>query len=191
MDPKVDHHVGRAKRWQAELQAVRAVLLDCGLEESLKWGKPCYAHGGSNVAILQNMKGFLSLMFFKGILLADPEGVLEEQGENTHAARRVCFTSLAQVREREGTVRALVAEAVRVEAAGVALPPAPAVVWADELQARLDADASLKAAFEALTPGRQREYNLHISAAKQSETRARRVEQQVERILGGKGLRDR
>jgi uncharacterized protein YdeI (YjbR/CyaY-like superfamily) len=191
MDPSVDQHIARAKRWQLELQAVRTLLLDCGLDESLKWGKPCYAHDGSNVAILQSMKGFLALLFFKGVLLRDPEGVLEEQGENTHAARRVCFTSLDRVRALDGAVRALVAEAVRVEDAGVPLPEPPPVVWADELQARLAADAALKAAFEGLTPGRQREYNLHFSGAKRSATRTRRVAQQVERILAGKGLRDR
>jgi len=191
MDPKVERHVAQATRWQAELEAVRALLLDCGLDEALKWGKPCYARDGANVAILQNMKGFLALMFFKGILLDDPDGVLEEQGDNTHAARRVCFTSVGEVRALEGTVRALVAEAVRVEVEGVDLPEPPPVVWAEELQARLDADAALKAAFHGLTPGRQREYNLHISGAKQSATRARRVAQHEARILAGKGLRDR
>lgn len=191
MDPQVARYIAKATRWQDESEHLRALLLGCGLNEALKWGKPCYSHQGSNVAILQNMKPFLALMFFKGALLDDPQGVLQEQGENTRSARRLCFTSVEQVTGMDATVRALVSEALRVEAEGLTLPARPPLVLVEELAAGLDADPTLKAAFEALTPGRQREYNLHISGAKQSVTRARRVEQQVERILAGKGLRDR
>lgn len=165
-------------------------MLDQGLEEELKWGKPCYTHDGQNIAILQKMKAFLALLFFKGALMDDPEGLLREQGKNTRSARRLCFTSVEQVDREEAAIRALIRSAVAVEEAGLELPPAPAPELAEELQARLDADPALKRAFEALTPGRQRAYDLHISGAKRSETRARRVEQHVPRILAGKGLRD-
>jgi len=169
---------------------LRAILLDCGLHEALKWGKPCYTHGGVNIAILQKMNAFLALMFFKGALLDDPKGLLEEQGENSRSARRLCFTDVRQVARMDASVRSFVGKAIAVEEAGLELPKRPDLVLVDELRARLDRDPALKAAFEKLTPGRQREYNLQVSSAKQSKTRVQRVEQQVPRILAGKGLRD-
>lgn len=191
MNPKVDAYVARSERWPAELAALRAVLLDCGLTEELKWGKPCYSEGGHNIAIVQEMKPHLALMFFKGALLADTAGVLVEQGPNSRSARRIEFHTVQDVRELADTVRAYVAEAVDVEAAGLAVGPAPEPSLAAELQERLDADPALRTAFEALTPGRRREYNLHISEAKQAATRAGRVDKCVPKILAGKGFRDR
>lgn len=187
----VDEFLAKAKRWRDETAALRDILLDCELEESIKWGKPCYAHGDANIAVIQPMKGFLALMFFKGALIEDPRGLLEEQGENTRSARRLCFTSVEQVAKRERAVRGFVKKAIAVEKKGLTLPKRSKLVLAQELQARLDGDRKLKAAFAALTPGRQREYNLFVSGAKQSKTRAARVEKHVRRILAGKGLRDR
>ncbi|MEZ5266569.1 MAG: YdeI family protein [Acidimicrobiia bacterium] len=191
MNHKVDAYLDRAKLWPAELAALRAVLLDCGLTEELKWGKPCYSHGGHNIAILQEMKPHLALMFFKGALLADPAGVLVDQGPNSRSARRIEFHTVQDVQDLADTVRAYVDEAIDVEAAGLEVGPAPEPSLAAELQERLDADPALRAAFEALTPGRRREYNLHISEAKQAATRAGRVEKCVPKILAGKGFRDR
>lgn len=186
----VDEFLACATSWHDECAALRAILLDCGLGEAIKWGKPCYTHDGSNIAIVQPFKDFLALMYFKGALLDAPDGVLQEQGENTRSARRLCFTSVAQVAEMEATVRDLVRQAIEVDQAGLTVDP-PELELVDELQARLDDDPALKAAFEALTPGRQREYNLYVSGAKQSQTRARRVDKHAPRILAGKGLRDR
>ncbi len=191
MNPKVDAYIARSERWPQEMTRLRDVLLGCGLTEELKWGKPCYAHGGANIAIIQEMKDFLALMFFKGALMEDPEGILEEQGPNSRSALRIRFTSPADVERLAGTLPDYVAEAIRVEEAGLEVGPAPDLALAEELQQRLDGDPDLAAAFEALTPGRQREYNLHISEAKQSSTRAARVEKHVDRIREGKGLRDR
>ncbi len=190
MDRRLETFFADDARWGREAARLRPVLLDCGLDEALKWGKPCYGHEDANIAILQPMKAFLSLMFFKGALLDDPKGLLEEQGENTRAARRLCFTSVEEVARKERAIRAFARKAIAAEEACLALPAKPRLVLADELRARLDADDGLKAAFEALTPGRQREYNLHVAGAKQATTRARRVEQHVARILAGKGLRD-
>jgi len=191
VNPKVDAYIARSERWPQEMTRLRDVLLGCGLTEELKWGKPCYAHGGANIAIIQEMKDFLALMFFKGALMEDPEGILEEQGPNSRSALRIRFTSPADVERLAGTLPDYVAEAIRVEEAGLEVGPAPDLALAEELQQRLDGDPDLAAAFEALTPGRQREYNLHISEAKQSSTRAARVEKHVDRIREGKGLRDR
>lgn len=187
----VEASIERSARWSAELRAVRRILLGCGLTEAIKWGKPCYGHDGRNIAILQEMKDFLALMFFKGALLDDPDGVLEEQGANTRSARRVRFTSVDDVRRSAGAVEALVKDAIRVEEAGLEVGPPPELVLVAELAERLDADPRLRAAFDGLTPGRQRAYHLHVSAAKQPATRAARAEQCVPRILAGKGLRDR
>ncbi|MCC6438172.1 MAG: YdeI/OmpD-associated family protein [Acidimicrobiales bacterium] len=191
MNPKVDAYIGRSTSWSDELASLRAILLGCGLGEEIKWGKPCYGHEGRNIVILQEMKAFLALMFFKGALLRDPDGVLVEQGPNSRSALRIEFRSLQDVTARADTVRAYVAEAVEVENAGLKVGPAPELELVAELQERLDGDAALRDAFSALTPGRQREYNLHIGDAKQSATRAARVDKCAPRILAGKGFRDR
>ncbi len=191
--PDVDAYLADATRWPEEIAELRAILLRCGLEESVKWGKPCYSDTASenNIAIIQSMKNFLALLFFKGALLDDPRGLLKEQGANTRSARRLCFTSVGQVREHAPAVRDLVRRAIEVEAEGKTLPERGALVLAEELQARLDADPKLAKAFETLTPGRQRAYNLYITGAKQAKTRHARVDKHVTRILAGKGLRDR
>ena len=191
MNPKVDAYVGRSTSWPAELAALRAILLGCGLSEDIKWGKPCYGHDGRNIVILQEMKAFLALMFFKGALLRDPEGVLVEQGPNSRSARRIEFRSVQDVTALAETLQVYVAEAIEVEDAGLQVGPAPALELVAELQERLDADPALRDAFAALTPGRQREYNLHIGDAKQPATRTARVEKCTPKILSGKGFRDR
>jgi uncharacterized protein YdeI (YjbR/CyaY-like superfamily) len=191
VNPEVDAYVERSTQWPAEMAALRTVLVGCELDEELKWAKPCYAHGGRNIAIVQEMKPFLALMFFKGALLDDPEGVLEEQGPNSRSARRMTFTSVDEVTEQADVVRGLVAQAIAAEAAGLSVPAADELELVAELRARLDADADLRAAFEGLTPGRQREYHLHIASAKQSATRHNRIDRVIPRILAGLGLRDR
>ncbi len=190
-NPEVDAFVARSRQWAREMALLRPILVGCGLTEELKWAKPCYTHRGANIVIIQPMKETLALMFFKGALVHDPAGVLEAQGPSSRSARRIRFTSVDDVTRLEGTVKELVERAIAVEDAGQALGPAPTLVLVDELQARLDADPVLRAAFEALTPGRRREYNLYVAGAKQAATRAARVEACVARILEGKGRRDR
>lgn len=189
--PDVDSYIDAADLWPDEIAALRPLLLETGLDESIKWGKPCYALGDANIAIVQEFSDRLALMFFKGILLQDPAGVLEEVGPNSHAARRMTFSSVEDVQRLADVVTAYVSEAIAVEEAGTPVPPRPEEEIADELQERLASDPELSAAFDELTPGRQREYNLHVTRAKQASTRQRRVDQIVPRILAGKGLRDR
>ena len=190
MNPRVDAYIGRSEKWPEEMAEVRAILLGCGLTEDLKWGKPCYSHEGRNIVILQEMKAFLALMFFKGALLDDPAGVLEEQGPNSRSALRIRFTSVDDVAGLADVVKAYVDQAIDVEDAGMEVGPAPELRLVEELQRRLDEDPVLRSAFEALTPGRQREYNLYFSDAKQAKTREARVEKHTQKILDGKGLRD-
>lgn len=190
-NPEVDAYVERSELWPDEITAVRPILTECGLVEEIKWAKPCYTHDGSNIVIVQEMKDFLALMFFKGALLDDPHGLLEDQGPNSRSARRIRITSVDDVVRLADPIADYVREAVAVERSGHRVEPAPDLQLVGELQTRLDDDPALRAAFDALTPGRQREYNLYVSDAKQSTTRASRVEKHVQRILDGKGLRDR
>ncbi len=190
MNPDVDAYIERSEKWPAEMAALRPALLDAGLTEEIKWGKPCYSHDGKNIVILQEMNEFLALMFFKGALLSDPAGILEDQGPNSRSARRIRFTSVEAVNRVVGNVKAYLGEAIAVAEADLHVGGPPALILADELQARLDDDPALRAAFESLTPGRQREYNLYVSDAKRPETRAARVDKHVPRILAGQGLRD-
>jgi uncharacterized protein YdeI (YjbR/CyaY-like superfamily) len=191
MNPEVDAYIERSDKWPNESRAIRPILLSCGLTEDIKWGKPCYSADGKNILILQEFKDFLALLFFKGALLNDVAGVLEAQGPNSRSALRVRFTSVDDVARLATTIKAYVAEAIDIEGAGIEVGPAPDLVLVDELQRRLDQDPALRAAFDALTPGRRREYNLHFTDAKQSETRAARVEKYTQKILDGKGFRDR
>lgn len=170
---------------------LRPILLGCGLEESIKWAKPCYSHDGANVAILQEMKDVLALMFFKGALLSDPDGVLEDQGPNSRSARRIRFTSTQDVARMADLLPRYVEEAILIESSGRKVEPVPELVLAEELRDRLDQDTDLRRAFEALTPGRRREYQLYVSGAKKATTRADRVDRCVPRIMEGKGLRER
>ncbi len=191
MNPEVDAYVARSEKWPLEMAALRPTLLGCGLTEAIKWGKPCYGHEGKNIVIIQEMNDFLALMFFKGSLLTDPEQVLKEQGPNSRSARRIEFTSVEDVARLADTVEAYVAEAIEVERAGLEVGPAPELVLVEELRNRLDQDPALEAAFESLTPGRQREYNLYFSDAKQAATRQARIEKYADKILDGRGFRDR
>jgi uncharacterized protein YdeI (YjbR/CyaY-like superfamily) len=191
VNPDVDAHIERSEAWRAEMTGIRAILLGCGLEERLRWGKPCYAHDGRNVVILQQMKDFLALMFFKGALMDDPHGLLEEQGPNSRSARRIRVTGERDVDRLREVLPAYVREAVAVEERGLEAGPAPEPEPVPELRERLERDAALRAAFEGLTPGRRREYHLHLAGAKRAATRTARIEACAARILDGRGLRDR
>ena len=187
----VDAYIRDSERWPDEIAALRPHLLGCGLEEEIKWRKPCYRHGGANIVIVQEMKEHLSLMFFKGVFIDDVHGALHDQGPNSRSARRMQFTSVVEVEQMATVIREYVARAIEVEEAGLEIGPAPEPELVDELQRRLDQDPELKEAFAALTPGRRRQYNMHISGAKQAKTREARVEKAVPKILAGRGLQDR
>ncbi|SMO84650.1 YdeI/OmpD-associated family protein [Fodinibius sediminis] len=191
MNPNVDKFLNRADRWSEEMKQLRLISLDCGLTESLKWGKPCYSFQESNILIIQPFKTSCALMFFKGVLLDDPHDVLEKPGEHSRVARRIPFTSRREIVEMEPILTSYIRQAVEVEKSGLEVDleereePIP-----KEFQAKMDENPALKTAFEALTPGRQRGYLLYFSGAKQSKTRKRRVEKYMDNILNGKGLRE-
>ena len=190
-NPEVERAIGGSSRWRAEASTLREILLECGLTEELKWRKPCYLHEGKNICIIQEMKHFLALLFFRGALLEDPEGLLERQGPHSRSGFRMRFTGVREVTEAAGSIRAYVREAIRVEEAGLAVEKGTDVEYPDELVERFNADPDLKAAFERLTPGRRRFYLIHFSGAKKSRTRAARIERYRRKILDGKGFNDR
>ncbi|HSC87422.1 MAG TPA: DUF1801 domain-containing protein [Polyangiaceae bacterium] len=190
-NPRVDDFVLHAAKWQGEIQKLRTILLECKLEEELKWGKPCYAFEGKNIAIIQPFKDQCALMFFKGALLTDSHGLLRSQGANTQSALRLEFTSETQI--KKSALKDYVKQAIAVEQAGLRVPASAKteLPHPDELTRALQRDRRLAKAFGALTPGRQRAYVMHFSGAKQSATRAARIEKCAPDILAGKGLNDR
>jgi uncharacterized protein YdeI (YjbR/CyaY-like superfamily) len=181
-----------AKKWQNETESLRKIALECDLVEERKWGKPCFTYQKKNVAIIVPLKDACALTFFKGALLKDPKHILQKIGE-AQAGRWVKFTSPQEVAALQPTLKRYLYEAVEVEESGEKIPlkkiseyPVPA-----ELQATLNAAPKVKAAFEALTPGRRKSYILHVSGAKQSKTRAARAEKCVPMILAGRGFNER
>ena len=189
-NPRVDAFVGRAKSWRSEIEKLRSILLDAGLEEDLKWGKPCFQFEGKNIAIIQPFKPHLSLMFFKGALLKDTHKLLRSQGEATQSALRLEFTSEAQV--KPSVVKSYVKQAIAVEKDGlkVDFKAKRELELPEELTKILKKDRKLAKAFDALTPGRRRGYVLYFEAAKQSQTRTTRIEKSIPKILAGLGMHD-
>ena len=192
-NPKVDPCFEEAARWREEMEALRKIILECPLTEELKWGKPFYSVQGGNVLVIWGFKDHAALGFCKGALLHDAHGILSQIGENTQAVRKVRFTSVREIAGLEPVLKAYIHEAIEVERSGreVAYKATSEFVVPAELQKKLDETATLKNAFEALTPGRQRGYLLHFAAPKQAKTRAARVDKCTPQILAGKGLNDR
>jgi uncharacterized protein YdeI (YjbR/CyaY-like superfamily) len=191
-NPKVDWYFTKAEQWKKEARKLREIILDCGLDEELKWGKPCYAFEGSNIVLIHGFKNYCAILFMKGALLKDSKGILVQQTENVQAARQIRFMNLKDITEKEAAIRAYVKEAIEVETAGLEVPlkKTSEFKMPEEFKKKLGKNATLKKAFEALTPGRQRGYLLYFSAAKQSTTREARVEKCAPQILKGKGLDD-
>ncbi len=192
-NPKVDEYLSKAKKWQEEMEKLRAIILDCGLSEEIKWRLPCYTFQKANVVIIQGFKEYCALMFFKGALLRDVNSILIKPGKNTQAGRQIRFTNVSEIIEMESILKAYVKEAIQVEKAGLKVKLKKTADYSipEEFQNKLDENPSLKTAFDALTPGRQRAYIYYFSSAKQSKTRESRVEKYIPEILMGKGLNDR
>jgi uncharacterized protein YdeI (YjbR/CyaY-like superfamily) len=192
-NPKVDFFFNEASQWQTAFGELRAICLDCKLEENLKWGQACYSLAdGTNIVLIHGFKEYCALLFFKGVLLKDPGGLLIQQTENVQAARQMRFTNVHQITELKTTIKAYIFEEIEVEKAGfkVEMKKTEDFCMPEEFEAKLASDAKLKAAFEALTPGRQRGYLFYFSQAKQSKTRVERIEKLAPKIMAGKGFSD-
>jgi uncharacterized protein YdeI (YjbR/CyaY-like superfamily) len=192
MNPKVDLYLSSAKKWRKELDKLRTIILDCQLTEELKWGKPCYVFQKSNIVILLPLKAYCALLFCKGALLSDPNGILIQPGENTQAARQIRFTNVREIVEMETILKAYIHQAIEAEKAGLEVnyKKITEFVIPEEFRKKLDEVPALKTAFDALTPGRQRGYILYFSAPKQSKTRESRIQKCTRQILDGKGIND-
>lgn len=192
MNAKVDFYFTKEKKWEQEIKRLRTIVLNCGLIEELKWGCPCYMHHKSNIVLIHVFKDYCALLFFKGALLSNADGILIQQTENVQAARQIRFTDIKQVIEQESAIKACIYEAIEVDKAGLQFEfkKTSDFTVTEEFQNKLDEMPQLKIAFETLTPGRQKAYMLHFSAPKQSKTRESRVEKCIPQILIGKGLND-
>ncbi len=192
MNPKVDAFISNAKKWQTEIIQLRTLLLECGLTEEFKWRNPCYTFQGNNVVLIGSFAAFCTLSFFKGTLLQDSNAVMSKPGENSQSMRFFKFHNLEEIIKQQSIIKAYIYEAIEIEKAGlkVILKSNSDLELVEELQVALNKNPTLKTAFEALTPGRQRGYNLYFSASKQSKTRETRIEKYTQRILDGKGIND-
>ena len=192
MNPKADWFFTKDTQWQKEYEKLRTIILNCGLMEELKWGCPCYTFENTNIVLIHGFKEYCALLFFKGALLNDPNGILIQQTKNVQSARQIRFTNAKEIVKMEKILKAYVYEAIEVERAGlkVKLKKTSEFKTPEEFQKRLDKSTALKKAFAALTPGRQRAYIFYFSQAKQSKTREARVEKYIKQILVGKGLDD-
>jgi uncharacterized protein YdeI (YjbR/CyaY-like superfamily) len=192
MNPSVDEFLEKIDKWQSELSLLRNILLDCRLVETIKWGQPCYMFNKTNVVILANFKESCAVSFLKGALLSDTENLLVKPGENSQSGRFLRFKSEEEIRALEPIIKSYIFEAIEIEKAGLKIPqravdsePIPS-----ELLQRFEENPDLKNAFESLTPGRQRAYNMFFTAAKQSATRLSRIDSYTDRILNKKGMND-
>jgi uncharacterized protein YdeI (YjbR/CyaY-like superfamily) len=192
MNSDVEFYFRDADKWHDEYVKLRAIALDCNLNEELKWGNPCYTYNNRNVVLIHGFKEYCAFLFFKGALLKDPDGLLIQQTENVQAARQIRFTSVKEIVKLEKKLKAYIFEAVEVEKAGlkITLKKTSDYKIPDEFQARFDEIPALKTAFQSLTQGRQRAYLFYFSQPKQSKTREARVEKCIPDILRGKGLND-
>ena len=192
MNPKVDFYFQKEIKWQEEINKLRAIVLDCGLTKELKWGCPCYTFDRRNIVLIHTFKEYCALLFFKGALLKDTDNILVQQTVNVQVTRQVRFTGLREITKLQKVLKAYIFQAIEVEKAGlkVDLKKTSEYNIPEEFERMLNKNASLKNAFKALTPGRQRGYLLYFSAPKQSRTRESRIEKHVPRILDGKGLND-
>lgn len=192
MNPKVDFFFNKAQQWHEEFAQLRMIILDCGLTEALKWGHPCYTLESSNIVLMHGFKEYCALLFMKGALLPDPNGLLIQQTENVQAARQIRFTNVQQIIELEPVLKRYVEEAIAVEKAGltVELKKTADFPMPEEFINQLEEVPGLQDAFDALTPGRQRAYLLYFAAPKQAKTRVSRIEKYIQPIFEGKGLND-
>lgn len=192
LNPKVDEFLTKAKKWKPEFEKLREIVLDCGLTEDFKWMHPCYTFDKKNIVLIHGFKEYCALLFHKGSLLQDAQGILVQQTENVQAARQIRFTNVQEIVDMEPILKAYILEAIEVEKAGleVEFKKTTEFTVPEEFQMKLDQNPALQTAFEGLTPGRQRAYLHYFSEPKQAKTRESRIEKYVQQILDGKGLHD-
>lgn len=178
--------------WETEFAKLRDIIISCGLEETVKWGQPCFTLDGRNVVLIHGFKAYCAMLFFKGAIMKDPKNILIRQTDNVQAARQIRFSGIDDIQRQEKTLKAYVMDAIALEQSGakVEMKKTAEFSFPEELERKMDDVPALRTAFEQLTPGRQRAYLLHFSSAKQAKTRESRIDKCAQRILEGKGLDD-
>jgi uncharacterized protein YdeI (YjbR/CyaY-like superfamily) len=192
MNPLVDEFLAKAEKWQSEMTLLRKIALDCGLTEELKWKQPCYTFNGTNILIISAFKDHCVMSFLKGVLLKDFEQILVSPGANSQSVKFAKFMSAEQITANELQLKAYIFEAIEIEKVGLKIDKTKSTDFelVPELIQKMSEDATFENAFNALTVGRQRAYNMFFSDAKQAETRFARIEKYRDRILKGKGMND-
>lgn len=192
MKKSIESFFEESQKWKKEYAYLRKLMLETGLEENFKWGKPCYTYKENNVVLIHGFKDYCALLFHKGVLLKDEMDILVQQTKNVQSARQLRFASLEEIEDRKKTIKNYVYEAIEVEKAGleVKMKKTSEFKMPEELVEAFKENPDLKTAFKSLTLGRQRGYLLYFSQAKQSKTRTGRIEKYTPKILDGKGLND-
>lgn len=192
MSEKIEAYFDKPRKWKSEESKLREIALSCGLEEEYKWMHPCYTLGGAHIVLIHGFKEYCALLFMKGALLKDEQGILVQQTENVQARRQIRFTNIEEVERQGNAIKSYIMEAIEIEKSGakVEMSKSKNLEYPEEFIQALDKNPALAQAFEALTPGRKRGYNLYFTGAKQSATRTARVEKCIPKILAGKGLDD-
>jgi len=182
----------KVNKWTDILEELRQLVHSTNLIEELKWGVPCYTINGKNVLMISAFKEYASISFLKGALLNDADNLLVKNGENSISSRLLKFTKLNEVLDNKQAIINLINQAIEVEKSGAKIEkqskrePLP-----EELLDIFDEDIIFKNAFFALTPGRQRGYNIYFSQPKQSQTRISRIYKCKQMILDGIGINDK
>jgi len=191
-NPKVDGFLKRSAPWEKEFTKLREIILETEMTEELKWGQPCYTINNANVVLMHGFKAYCALLFIKGSLLKDPQKILIQQTENVQAGRQIRFTSLQEIIDQQDVIRTYLKESIEIEKAGLEVPfkKVSEFKLPEELETKFYKLPDFKAAFYALTPGRQRAYLLYFSGSKQPSTRTNRIEKAIDQIMDGKGLND-
>jgi uncharacterized protein YdeI (YjbR/CyaY-like superfamily) len=192
MEKSVDDYLQKAKQWKEEMTQLRTILLSCNLDESIKWGQPCYSVNNKNLVIIAPFKAHCDLGFFNGATLKDEKGILVKAGVNTQSSRQMRFVNVQEITKLKSVIKSYVKEAIENEKQGIKYTSTENIepIIVEELEAIFKKNAPLKKAFAALTPGRQRAYLIHFSGAKQAATRVTRIEKNIDAILAGRGIND-
>jgi uncharacterized protein YdeI (YjbR/CyaY-like superfamily) len=192
MKSPVEQYIEKAKNWQEEMSLLRSILLECPLNEVVKWGKPCYTSNDKNIVIIQNFKHHCDLGFFNGASLSDLKQLLVKAGEHTQAGRQLRFKDLEDIKKKKNLIKAYVKEAIENEKKGnkIVVEDITTIEPVVELNTIFKKNKPFEKAFNKLTTGRQRAYHMFFASAKQSETRISRIEKFIPRILDGKGMND-
>jgi len=192
MNSKVSIFISESIQWRAEMEALRSILLDCGLDEEVKWSKPCYTLAGKNIAVIQPFKNYCALLFMKGYLLEDKDNILVKTGENTRVGRQARFTEVQDIYDSVNKLTSIIREAIEFEKSGKKeeKPEKIKPVLSKELSEEFEKDPLFDKAFKTLTPGRQRSWIFYFASAKQSSTRISRIEKSKKKIFEGKGYNE-